>query len=61
VISARQQDVPALRELAGELPLDQLGTVGGTGIAIGDAILPLSEAAEIFENALPAALKEPIT
>ncbi len=61
VISARRQDVPALRELAGALPLDELGTVGGTEIAIGDAILPVSEAAEIFEHALPAALGESIT
>ncbi len=61
VISARRQDVPALRELAGVLPLDELGAVGGREIAIGDAILPVSEAAEIFEHALPAALGESIT
>jgi hypothetical protein len=56
VISARPDDVAALRELAGTLSLEQLGTVGGTEIAIGDAILPLDEAVSIFENALPEAL-----
>jgi hypothetical protein len=50
--------VAALQELAGALALEELGTVGGTEIAIGAAILPLSEAVEIFENALPAALGE---
>jgi phosphoribosylformylglycinamidine synthase len=56
VISAPAEHVAALRELAGELPLRELGTVGGTEILIGDAILPLSEAIEIFESALPMAL-----
>src|SRR5206468_8468728 len=58
VISARREHVPALVELAGTLALEELGSVGGTEIAIGDAILPLSEAVAIFESALPAALKE---
>jgi phosphoribosylformylglycinamidine synthase subunit PurL len=58
VISARREHVAALQELAGALALEELGTVGGTEIAIGAAILPLSEAVEIFENALPAALGE---
>jgi phosphoribosylformylglycinamidine synthase len=58
VISASGDDVPALRELAGSLPLDEIGSVGGAEIAIGAAILPLSEAIEIFETALPAALGE---
>ena len=56
VISARREHVAALHELAGALALEELGTVGGTEVAIGDAILPLSEAVEIFETALPAAL-----
>jgi phosphoribosylformylglycinamidine synthase len=60
VVSARAEHVAALVELAGLLPLQELGSVGGTEIAIGDAILPLSEAVEIFENALPAALKDPL-
>ncbi|MDX6496141.1 MAG: phosphoribosylformylglycinamidine synthase subunit PurL [Gaiellales bacterium] len=58
VISARPEHVAVLHELAGALALQELGTVGGTEIAIGAAILPLSEAVEIFENALPAALGE---
>jgi phosphoribosylformylglycinamidine synthase len=58
VISARREHVAALHELAGALALEELGTVGGTEIAIGAAILPLNEAVEIFENALPAALGE---
>ncbi|MDX6550082.1 MAG: phosphoribosylformylglycinamidine synthase subunit PurL, partial [Gaiellales bacterium] len=44
VISASGTDVAALRELAGSLPLDEIGNVGGAEIAIGAAILPLSEA-----------------
>jgi phosphoribosylformylglycinamidine synthase subunit PurL len=58
VISARREHVAALQGLAGALALEELGTVGGTEIAIGAAILPLSEAVEIFENALPATLGE---
>ena len=58
VISASRADVTALRELAGALPLDEIGSVGGAGIAIGAAILPLSEAIELFETALPTALAE---
>ncbi|MDX6545133.1 MAG: phosphoribosylformylglycinamidine synthase subunit PurL [Gaiellales bacterium] len=58
VISASGTDVAALRELAGSLPLDEIGSVGGAEIAIGAAILPLSEAIEIFETALPIALGE---
>jgi phosphoribosylformylglycinamidine synthase subunit PurL len=58
VVSARREHVSALLELAGPLALEELGSVGGTEIVIGDAILPLSEAVAIFENALPAALGE---
>jgi phosphoribosylformylglycinamidine synthase II len=58
VISASGRDVAALRELAGSLPLEEIGSVGGAEIAIGAAILPLSEAIEIFETALPIALGE---
>jgi phosphoribosylformylglycinamidine synthase len=58
VISASGTDVAGLRELAGSLPLDEIGSVGGAEIAIGAAILPLSEAIEIFETALPIALGE---
>jgi phosphoribosylformylglycinamidine synthase II len=58
VISASGRDVAALRELVGSLPLEEIGSVGGAEIAIGAAILPLSEAIEIFETALPIALGE---
>ena len=61
VISASPGILPALRELAGALPLDEIGQVGGAEIAVGAAILPLTEATEIFETALPAALGEATT
>ncbi|MGZ4480943.1 MAG: AIR synthase-related protein, partial [Gaiellales bacterium] len=57
VISARRGDLAALRELAGELPLTEIGTVGGEVIEIGPLCLPLAEATELYESSLPAALE----
>jgi phosphoribosylformylglycinamidine synthase subunit PurL len=58
VISARRDDVAALRELAGDLPLTEVGSVGGDAIVIGAVSLPVAEAAELYESALPAALED---
>jgi phosphoribosylformylglycinamidine synthase len=58
VVSARGQDVEALRDLAGELPLREIGRVGGDAIVLDGAALPLDEATRIWEAALPAAVGE---
>jgi phosphoribosylformylglycinamidine synthase subunit PurL len=57
VISARSDDIPALAELAGELPLREIGRVGGDAIIIDGEALPLDEATGIWESALPAAVE----
>ncbi len=57
VVSARPADVDALHELAGGLPLREIGTVGGDRIRLGDEIdLSLGEAAAMHDAALPAAM-----
>jgi phosphoribosylformylglycinamidine synthase II len=53
VVSARKADVAALRKLAGDLPLRRLGAVGGAEIAVGAARIPLAEARDLYEGALP--------
>jgi hypothetical protein len=53
VISARAGDVPALVELAGSLPLRELGTVGGDRIVAGAAVIDLAEASGRYESAIP--------
>jgi hypothetical protein len=58
VVSARKRDVEALRDLAGELPLREIGRVGGDAIVLDGAGLPLDEATAIWEAALPAAVGE---
>jgi phosphoribosylformylglycinamidine synthase len=57
VISARFADLPALAELAGGLPLREIGRVGGDAIVIDGEALPLDEATRIWESALPAAVE----
>jgi phosphoribosylformylglycinamidine synthase subunit PurL len=57
VVSAREADVAELRELAGDLPLEQIGSVGGGSIDLDGRQLPLSEALSIFESALPDAVE----
>jgi phosphoribosylformylglycinamidine synthase len=53
VISARKADVPALRKLAGPVPLKRVGTVGGGEIAVGPARVALADAIDLYEGALP--------
>ncbi|HKV68084.1 MAG TPA: hypothetical protein VJN72_08330, partial [Gaiellales bacterium] len=53
VISARRADVPALRKLAGDVPLKRIGTVGGGEIAVGPARIALADAIDLYEGALP--------
>jgi phosphoribosylformylglycinamidine synthase len=53
VISARRADVAVLRKLAGPVPLQRLGTVGGAAIAVGPARIALADAADLYEGALP--------
>jgi phosphoribosylformylglycinamidine synthase len=53
VVSARSHDLPALRELAGALPLRELGTVGGDRIVAGAAVIGLAEATGRYESAVP--------
>jgi phosphoribosylformylglycinamidine synthase len=57
VISIDEQDAEALAALAGELPLRQIGRVGGDAIVLSGQTLPLAEAAGIYESALPAAVE----
>jgi phosphoribosylformylglycinamidine (FGAM) synthase-like enzyme len=59
VLSARPGDVPALRRLAGPLPLEQIGETGGDAIRLtGDArvTLSLTEARRLYESAIPLAV-----
>jgi phosphoribosylformylglycinamidine synthase subunit PurL len=53
VISARRADVAALRKLAGPVPLQRLGAVGGGEIAVGPARIALAAAVGLYEGALP--------
>jgi len=57
VISAHAEDVAALEQLAGELPLRRIGRVGGADIILSGQAVPLAEAAEIWEGALGAAVR----
>jgi phosphoribosylformylglycinamidine synthase len=57
VISARADDVAALEQLAGPLPLRVLGTVGGEAIVLSGQAVSLDEASRIYESALPAAVE----
>ena len=57
VISARAGDVSALAELAGDLPLREIGRVGGDAIVIDEATLQLGEATQIWESTLPQAVE----
>jgi len=56
VIAAAQADVAALRELAGDLPLREIGTVGGSAIRVGAAELSLAEAAALHDAGIPNAV-----
>jgi len=56
VITAAQADVAALRELAGDLPLREIGTVGGSVIRVGAAGLSLAEAAALHDAGIPNAV-----
>jgi phosphoribosylformylglycinamidine synthase II len=56
-VSVREADLAELRALAGDLPLQQIGSVGGSSIALDGEQLPLAEAIRIFESALPDAVE----
>jgi phosphoribosylformylglycinamidine synthase len=56
LVTAAEADVPALRELAGDLPLRQIGTVGGPVIRVGAAELSLAEAAASHDAGIPNAV-----
>ena len=49
-------DVAALRELAGDMPLREIGTVGGAAIRVGAAELSLAEAAALHDAGIPNAV-----
>ena len=57
VISVFERTVDALSALAGELPLRRIGRVGGDAIVLPRQALPLTDAAGIYESALPAAVE----
>ena len=56
VVSVRPEHVAALEELAGDLPLRRLGTVGGERIAVAGAEIGVAEATALYEGAIPRAL-----
>ncbi len=56
VVTAADVDVAALRELAGDLPLREIGTVGGAAIRVGAAELSLAEAAALHDAGIPNAV-----
>jgi phosphoribosylformylglycinamidine synthase subunit PurL len=56
VISVAPENVQSLRALGARLQVRELGRVGGDAIRLGDAVLPLAEAAELYESSLPEAL-----
>jgi len=56
LVTAAEADVPALRALAGDLPLRQIGTVGGPVIRVGVAELSLAEAAASHDAGIPKAV-----
>ncbi|HUZ84853.1 MAG TPA: AIR synthase related protein, partial [Gaiellales bacterium] len=53
VVTAAPGDVGALRELAGNLRLELIGTVGGDRVVAGAAEVSLAEARRLYESALP--------
>jgi phosphoribosylformylglycinamidine synthase subunit PurL len=59
VISVREGQLAELQALAGDLPLRRAGTVGGARISVGGASIALTEAAELYEGAIPRALGTP--
>ncbi len=56
VISVSPELAPALLDIAGDLPIQPLGTVGGDQIHIGQAHLSLHDATEIHASAIPHAM-----
>ena len=56
VVTAADVDVAALRELAGDMPLREIGTVGGAAIRVGAAELSLAEAAALHDAGIPNAV-----
>jgi hypothetical protein len=60
VATCRPGDLPALRELAGGVPIAPIGTVGGATVTarIGerDAAIAVMRARDAHEGAIPAAL-----
>jgi phosphoribosylformylglycinamidine synthase len=58
VVSARPEHVTALEELAGDLALRRVGTVGGERIVVAGATIDVGEATALYEGAIPRALGE---
>jgi phosphoribosylformylglycinamidine synthase len=56
LVTAAEANVPALRALADDLPLRQIGTVGGPVIRVGVAELSLAEAAASHDAGIPKAV-----
>ena len=56
VVTAAEVDVAALRELAGDMPLREIGTVGGPAVHVGAAELSLAEAAALHDAGIPNAV-----
>ena len=58
VVSVRPEHLAELEELAGDLPLRRIGTVGGERIAVAGAEIGVAEATALYEGAIPRALGE---
>ena len=54
----RPEHLAELEELAGDLPLRRIGTVGGERIAVAGAEIGVAEATALYEGAIPRALGE---
>ncbi len=58
VISAEPGGLDALRALAGDLPLREIGATGGERIRVGAAEIGLAQATALWESAIPGAMGE---
>ena len=58
VVSVRPEHLAEIKQLAGDLPLRRIGTVGGERIAVAGAEIGVAEAKELYEGAIPHALGE---
>jgi hypothetical protein len=58
VVSVRPEHVAALEELAADVALGRVGTVGGERIVVAGAAIDVAEATALYEGAIPRALGE---